>query len=155
MNPLDLLRLLSPKVWAAGGLALLLAFAGCQTVRLNHAKADQLDKTACLKGQPCKPVKWKAEVISLRQELSAKEQKLGQCEAGLTMLGATIERQNASVAALGAASREASARSTAALAAQRSATATAKQQALQILAAHPGPDACKSADELILGSLKR
>lgn len=130
-------------VAAAGlGLALLISNG-----RLDHAKHDLTAARAALV-DPMTKKTWQSEAVKRAADL-------GNCQAGLTTLGATIERQNASVAALGEASRQASARSTAALAAERSRTATAKGQALQIMQAHAGADACRSADDLILSSIER
>lgn len=144
MNPA---LILAARHWRAIGLAALVAFAGVQTMRLGHAKADQFDRTACVAGKPCKPPKWKAEVGELRGRVSKAEFDLQRCSADVEALTATVGRQKAVTAAIQALSDRKIAESTQAVQVASRGRAEAERRAA-ILASRPpvGVDDCARMD---------
>lgn len=153
MGPLALLKFISPTGWVAIVGGFVIAFAGVQTLRLDHAKADQFDRGACT-DKACKGVKWKDEVSQLRPALVQARADLVQCQSNRAALQASIDAQNADVDRWKAAATSAQAESAKALSIAQAATATASKRVAGILAAKPGADACKSAEDLINGSLR-
>ena len=136
---------LDPKVWAAAGFALVLAFAGVQTARLNHAKGDLANARAALI-DPANKKTWQVEALLAAEDRDSCRVSLSSANAALTQVGAAE-------AALKADSDARTAAATAGLkAAQASAQATQKRIAA-LMAAKEGADACKSADALILGGV--
>jgi len=136
------------KNWRVAALAALMAFAGLQTARLNHAKADQFDRSACIKGQPCKPPKWKAEVAALRDSLRTAQDGLSMCRANTDTLKASIARQNAAVSAIQADSDARLAQATKAAKVNRAETVAAEKMSSALLSRQLlGSDACARADD--------
>jgi hypothetical protein len=88
------------KNWKLIGIGLVVALLAIQSARLGHAKSDQFDRSACVKGQPCKPVKWKAEVVTLRSNLQKMQSALDICHSNVTTLQGSVDAQNGAVAAL-------------------------------------------------------
>jgi hypothetical protein len=128
------------KWFAIGAVAALLAL---QSARLAHAKSDQYDRSACVAGQPCKPVKWKTEVARLRPALAAAEANLRTCRGNVAALQGSVDAQNAAVAALKADGERRARLLADELRQARSESASAARRADTILAARPkGPDVC-------------
>ncbi len=78
---------------------------------------------------------------------------LGTCHANVAGLEDKIAIQNGKIADLGKESADAKAKADAAYAALADARKSNAAKIAQIMAAKPGPDQCKSADDLILESL--
>lgn len=137
------------KNWRMVALAALIAFAGMQTARLHNAKSDQFDRSACIKGQPCKPPKWKAEVAALRDSLRTAQDGLSMCRANTDTLKASIARQNAAVSAIQADSDARLAQATKAAQQARSVAESARQASNMILGKHlAGATACERVSEV-------
>ena len=143
--------------WRLVGVVALVALLGVQTARLAHAKADQFDRTACVRGQPCKPKKWKDEVKGLRTDLAAARRDLGTCRQNTQTLNAAIEAQNRAVDALKADGerRVAEAARGLSLAIQGRAAAEAKARA--VLATRRTGDECadmRAIDQQLMGTIR-
>jgi hypothetical protein len=137
--PTSLIALLSgPKTWAVMGACLVLALAGLQTVRLAHAKADLAGARAALV-DPVTRKTWVAEARAASTNLSQATAALAAQSTAIAGLRADSDRR---LSAAGAALRVA-----------EQAARGAGDRAAAALAARSGPDGCKSADALILGSL--
>ena len=119
---------MSPRLWAAGALALVLAFASVQTVRVGRLKAD-LDKA-------------EKSAAEARSALAWQEARARTCEAALT-------RQKAAMDALEAAGRAKLAQADKAAADARAVAASARKQADALLAAKlNGANACERAEDV-------
>jgi len=119
---------MNPRLWAAGALALLLAFASLQTVRVGRLKAD-LDKA-------------QKSAAEARYALAWQEARARTCEAA-------VGRQNAAIEALGEASRAKLAQADKAAADARAVAASAKRQADALLNAKlKGATACERAEDV-------
>ena len=119
---------MNPRLWAAGALALLLAFASVQTVRVSRLKADlgRAEKSAA----------------EARSALAWQEARARTCEAA-------VARQNAAIEALGEASRAKLAQADKAAADARAVAASARKQADALLTARlNGADACERAEDV-------
>ena len=139
------------KALAVGALVLLLSV---QTARLSHAKADQWDRTACVRHQPCKAVKWKAEVLEMRPALAATKANLATCHVNMQAVGDALAVQNAAVADLKADSANRLKASAKAASDARAVAESYRRNASAILARKSGPDACKSAEDLIAEAVR-
>lgn len=155
MNPLSLIPGAGPflafgaKHWRLIAIAGLVAAIGVQTMRLNHAKADQFDRTACVRGRPCKPPKWRAEVAYLRPELVAAQRDLVTCRGSVQTLDKAVAGQNASIAALKADGDRRASMLSDALQSARKTAATANERAEAILTLQPSGDgACAQLIDL-------
>ena len=119
---------MNPRLWAAGALALLLAFACVQTVRVGRLK-DSLGKAENLAAEALRAHAWE----KARAET---------CSAGLA-------RQNAAVEALRAEGAARLARADKAAADARAVAASARRQADALLGARlEGADACERAQDV-------
>jgi hypothetical protein len=119
---------MNPRIWLAGGMALLLAFASLQTVRVGRLKAD-LDKA-------------QKSAAEARYALAWQEARARTCEAA-------VGRQNAAIEALGEASRAKLAQADKAAADARAVAASAKRQADALLNAKlKGATACERAEDV-------
>lgn len=119
---------MSPRLWAAGGLALVLAFASVQTVRVGRLK-DALGKA-------------EKSAAEARSALAWQKARAAACEAALG-------RQNAAIEALGEASRVKLAQADKAAADARAVASSAKRQADALLAARlKGATACERAEDV-------
>jgi len=129
-------------------LAVILMLAACltaQSARLSHAKADVARARLALV-DPLTRRPW-------REEAAAAARALGVCAASREMLVRTLEQQNRAFESFKEASAQASTRAAQAIASARRASTSERQRARQALAATPGPNACASADAVILQSL--
>ena len=126
------------KVWTGVGFCLLAVFAGVQSARLSHAKADLSAARAALI-DPATKKTWRAEAAADATSLAVAE--------------AALDTQGAAVATLKAAGQASTSRAAAAAQAAQVGARAADDQAAKVLAAPPGADGCKSADALILSSL--
>ncbi len=133
--------LLSPPMLIGAGAAVLLAFGGIQTARLNHAKGDLTAARAALIN-PADKHTWQSDALQA-------EQDLGTCQTNEINDKAAIASQNASVAALKAESDQRTAEAQKAVMQARTAMATAQRYAAQIAAKTPGADKCDSALNLL------
>lgn len=145
MPPLLTALLTNRWSWAALGLAAALAFAGLQTERLAHAKADQRD--------PATHELWKDEARAAADALSGARTDLATCQGGLSRLQGALDDQNRALAAWKAQSDADSAAATGAARGALAAARSAQAAAGRVLASRGGADACASADALILRSL--
>jgi len=119
---------MSPRIWLAGGMALLLAFASLQTVRVGRLKAD-LDRA-------------EKSAAEARSALAWQEARARTCEAALS-------RQKAAVDALEAAGRVKLAQADKAAADARAVAASARKQADALLTARlNGANACERAEDV-------
>ena len=119
---------MNPRLWAAGALALVLAFASLQTVRVGRLKAD-LDRA-------------EKSAAEARSALAWQEARARTCEAALT-------RQKAAIEALGEASRVKLAQADKAAADARAVAASARKQADALLASKlNGANACERAEDV-------
>ena len=119
---------MSPRLWAAGALALLLAFASVQTVRVGRLK-DALGKA-------------EKSAAEARSALAWQKARAAACEAA-------VGRQNAAMEALGQASRAKLAQADKAAADARAVASSAKRQADALLAARlKGASACERAEDV-------
>jgi hypothetical protein len=119
---------MSPRLWAAGALALLLAFASLQTVRVGRLKAD-LDMA-------------EKSAAEARSALAWQEARARTCDAALS-------RQKAAVDALEAAGRVKLAQADKAAADARAVAASARKQADALLTARlNGANACERAEDV-------
>lgn len=144
---LAFLRLLTPRAWFAIGIAVLIAALGVQTLRLNHAKADQWDRSACVKDQSCKGIKWEAEVKTLRPALAAAQRDFATCKLNTDVQEAAIDRQNAAVTAQGAESASRLKMLSEGLEQARKGRASAEARAGDLLKHGPvGIDACARSE---------
>jgi len=119
---------MSPRLWAAGALALVLAFASVQTVRVGRLKADlgKAEKSAA----------------EARSALAWQKARADTCEAALG-------RQNAAMDALEAAGRAKLAQADKAAADARAVAASARKQADALLTAKlNGANACERAEDV-------
>jgi hypothetical protein len=137
--------LADPRLLAGLGFAALLAFAGVQTARLGHAKADLAAARAALV-DPATHASWRAEALADAQNLATARQNVAAVSAALDSQQAAVKaleaRSAADTAAADQGARAADARAAAAAA-----------DAARVMARAAGPDPCKAADDLILGSL--
>ena len=119
---------MSPRLWAAGALALLLAFASVQTVRVGRLK-DALGKA-------------EKSAAEARSALAWQKARAETCEAA-------VSRQNAAIEALGEASRAKLAQADKAASDARAVAASAKRQADALLDARlKGATACERAQDV-------
>ena len=119
---------MNPRLWAAGALALLLAFASVQTVRVGRLK-DALGKA-------------EKSAAEARSALAWQEARARTCEAA-------VARQNAAIEALSEASRAKLAQADKAAADARAIAASARKQADALLAAKlNGANACERAEDV-------
>lgn len=119
---------MNPRLWVAGALALLLAFASLQTVRVGRLKAD-LDRA-------------EKSAAEARSALAWQEARARTCEAALS-------RQKAAVDALEAAGRVKLAQADKAAADARAVAASARKQADALLTARlNGANACERAEDV-------
>lgn len=119
---------MSPRLWIAGALALLLAFASVQTVRVGRLK-DSLGKA-------------EKSAAEARSALAWQKARADTCEAA-------VARQNAAIEALGEASRAKLAQADKAASDARAVAASAKRQADALLNAKlKGATACKRAEDV-------
>ena len=119
---------MNPRIWLAGGMALLLAFASLQTVRVGRLKAD-LDRA-------------EKSAAEARSALAWQEARARTCEAALS-------RQKAAVDALEAAGRVKLAQADKAAADARAVAASARKQADALLTARlNGANACERAEDV-------
>lgn len=119
---------MSPRLWAAGALALLLAFASVQTVRVGRLK-DALGKA-------------EKSAAEARSALAWQKARAAACEAA-------VGRQNAAIEALGQASRVKLAQADKAASDARAVAASARKQADALLAAKlKGATACERAEDV-------
>jgi len=119
---------MSPRLWAAGALALLLAFASVQTVRVGRLK-DALGKA-------------EKSAAEARSALAWQKARADTCEAA-------VGRQNAAMEALGETSRAKLAQADKAAADARAVAASAKRQAEALLDARlKGATACERAQDV-------
>lgn len=137
--------LLNPKVLGGIGLALLIGFAGLQTVRLNHAKSDQID--------PSTHHSWKSEELRDSPALALATRNLTICQANQQTLEASLASQNAAVSALQAAGAQATAKATKAAHDALIASKQANDVAQAILAPHQD-HSCAATEKLIDGALR-
>lgn len=139
------------KLFGIGALGLLLAVT---SARLHHAKAAQWDRTACVKGATCVPVKWEAEVLEMRTALAATKANLATCHLNLQAVGDSLVAQNAAVADLKADSANRLRTSAKAARDARAVAESYRRSAGSILARKAGPDACASAEDLIAEAVR-
>ncbi|CAN5127960.1 hypothetical protein BH10PSE4_BH10PSE4_04960 [soil metagenome] len=129
----------------AGGvlLAVLSLFgAGIQTVRLNHAKADQID--------PATGQKWKDQYKADHKILIAAQRDLTVCRGNVDQLTQAVSQQNAAVDGLKVAGDASTAAANAAVANVRQQNAQMDQLLRQLKTAKPASgDLCGGADDLI------
>jgi hypothetical protein len=118
--------LLRPAGWAAMAFMAVLAFAGAQTLRLDHAKGD-----------------------AARARRAA-----AVCKADEGTLEGALARQNAAVAGEAAAAARAARAAQAAIDAGEARMAVARRRAARLMAARSGADACASAAALIAEGVK-
>lgn len=119
---------MSPRLWAAGALALLLAFASVQTARVGRLK-DALGKA-------------EKSAAEARSALAWQKARADTCEAA-------VGRQNAAIEALGEASRAKLAQADKAASDARAVAASARKQAEALLAAKlKGATACERAEDV-------
>ena len=119
---------MSPRLWAAGALALLLAFASLQTVRVGRLK-DALGKA-------------EKSAAEARSALAWQKARAETCEAA-------VARQNAAIEALGEASRVKLAQADKAAADARAVAASAERQAEALLDARlKGATACERVEDV-------
>jgi hypothetical protein len=142
---LALKGLADPRALAGLAFAAVLAFAGAQTVRLHHAKVDQLD--------PASHRPWRTEASDAEAALQETSADLATCRTGLAQVQGALAAQSTSVKALGDQGRADTAAASVAAAGAEDAARRAGVVADRLLAAQPGGDACASADALILKSL--
>lgn len=119
---------MNPRLWAAGALALLLAFASVQTARVGRLKESlaRAEKSAA----------------EARSALAWQEARAKTCEAALG-------RQKAAVDALEAAGRAKLAQADKAAADARAVAASARKQADALLTAKlNGANACERAEDV-------
>jgi len=119
---------LSPRVWLAGGIALLLALIAIQTVRVSRLK-DALTEA-------------QKSATEARSALAGQKGRADTCEAALT-------RQKAAVDALVAASERKLAQADKAASEARAVAASARRQADALLNARlQGATACERAEDV-------
>ena len=119
---------LSPRVWLAGGLALLLALTAIQTVRVGRLK-DALTEA-------------QKSATEARSALAGQKTRADTCEAALS-------RQKAAVDALVAASVQKLAQADKAASEARAVAASARKQADALLNARlKGKTACERAEDV-------
>ena len=119
---------MSPRLWAAGALALLLAFAALQTVRVDRLK-ESLGKA-------------EKSAAEARSALAWQKARADTCEAA-------VARQNAAIEALDKASRAKLAQADKAAADARAVAASARKQADALLNARlNGADACERVEDV-------
>lgn len=120
-------------VGAAAGCGLLLLALGIDHARLNHAKHDL---TAA-----------RTEIVGLHAAVATDARSIKSLEASIT-------QQNAAVDALQAAGDAKSVEASKATAQARTASSGLRSAAQRVLEEKAGADACRSANELILGGLQ-
>jgi hypothetical protein len=142
-----LLALVSrPRLAAAGVGVLILAMFGLQTVRLSHAKADlQIARAAVL--DPVTGRTWRSEAIGAHRSLAL-------CVNQRRELVRALQLQNTAIERLRVDAGLRQTRVSHAVRAARTTGATERAAAGRVLATPPGLDACRSADDLILGTLQ-
>jgi hypothetical protein len=149
MNPAMILAAFSPRLWlglgAAAAAALVLAFAGVQSLRVAHIKG-QLAHARAAQIDPASGAAWKGEALGARRDLA-------DCRANAGRLQGAIDRQNAAVRAMGEAGARAAAAAQLAIDRARAEGAGERATAAAILAARQGARSCADADALILRSL--
>lgn len=138
---------MDPRVWIALFIAGLLATTAALSAGLHLAVAAQHD--------PVTKALWRDEYRSDHAALAIANVNLATETSNASTFKADLDAQQASVKAL-----EAQGAADTAAAEKRAQTAsaeasTADANAARILAIKSGPDQCKSADDLILGSLPK
>ena len=119
---------MNPRLWAAGALALLLAFASVQTVRVGRLK-DSLNRA-------------EKSAAEARSALAWQKARANTCEAA-------VARQNDAIDALGAVSRAKLAQADKAAADARAVAASARKQADALLSARlKGATACERTEDV-------
>ena len=119
---------MNPRLWAAGALALLLAFASVQTVRVGrlNESLNRAEKSAA----------------EARSALDREVARADNCEAAR-------KRQNKAIDALGALSRAKLAQADKAAANARAVAASARKQADALLSARlKGANACERTEDV-------
>ena len=96
----------------------------------------------------------RGDLKAARSDLSAAQADLKTCRTNTTALKADIDKHNRAVDALRAEGDAKVAVSAKAASDARSVAESLRRNADRILTAKPGPDLCKSADALILESLR-
>lgn len=129
------LRLLTPRAWFVGGLALLLVFVGVQTWRINHAKHDLKEARAALVNPKTKRT-WE-------QDFTASQRNLDICHGSVLAVQTSLDTQNAAIAANAADGARRAKMLSDGLQQARKAAAAADKRSLDILAVKPkGADQC-------------
>lgn len=118
---------MSPRLWAAGALVALIAFAGIQTARVGRLKADR-DRLENIAAEALRDHAWE--------------------KARADTCNAAVARQNAALTALEAVSRDRLAQADKAASDARAVAASARRQSEALLGALKGKDACTRADEI-------
>lgn len=126
------LSLLSPRLWVALGLAVVVAFAGIQTARLNHAKAD-LGRA-------------RGELERVTRQAVAERRTY---ENNLAGVQGGLDRCNAATVAAGAVARQTATRLQEAAQAAQEGRETAERRAAALLAGRAGANACQSALDVV------
>jgi len=136
--------LLKPQVLGGLAVGLLVLFAGVQTARISSLKSDLID--------PATKQQWSAEEKRDSTALKVANINLATCTQNTDTLTASLDRQNAAVAALQAQSLSATARANKAAQQALIATENASKLARQVL--QPSADhSCQAAEALINRSL--
>jgi len=139
-----LAMILGRPLLAGGVLLTILSLlgAGIQTVRLNHAKADQID--------PATGQKWKDQYKTDHRLLVAAQRDLTTCRGNVDSLTRAVSQQNDAVDGLKVAGDASTAAANAAVANIRQQNAQMDQLLRQLRSAKPGSaDLCGGADDLI------
>lgn len=143
-----------------GGL-FLLAFA-IWVWRIDTLRASHLERlnqiTAAVGRASGNPNLRTADVVArvqaIAQDRDDARQDLGQCRANRTTLEGTIANQNRAIAELRAAGERRMAELNRVTDQANRDAGRAAAEAREILARRPGPDVCRSADELILETVR-
>lgn len=133
------------KHWTWFAVVGLVIAVGVQSGRLNHAKADQHDPTSHRL--------WRDEAKDLARQRDALQSQAAADAVSISNLKASVSQQNQAITELARAGDEQTARANLALRSAKAQTQAAKARVSEILAAKAGADQCKSADEIILGSV--
>lgn len=135
------------KHWSWFAMAGLVIALGIDHARLNHAKADQLDRRSCVAHQPCKPLKWQAEAKADERTIEEQGRQLAAGAVSIQRLSTALDQQSAAVAAQHDAGAKALAEAEAAVRAQSRAVAAANARAAALARPLAGADQCaRTAD---------
>lgn len=154
MPPIGPILALLGKFWPFIGIGVLVLVVGVQTARLNHAKADQLDHRSCVAGQPCHPIKWEAEAKANEADIAHLTKQVEADQISFANLNHALDEQSAAVEAAHAQGLARTAETDRLVSVARQSAKTAQARAVAALAAKPGADVCRSADDVILGSVQ-